>query len=346
MELWGFDRTTPSAAHLVYGSPGRVDQPGSCAVRCKDGYFRISASQRCTEHRNLTCLGGEYLRRGDHTRDAACLPCSGCAGRRRLASCNATADDVCADCGPLGAYQRWQDECVRACADGFQLNKLTQECDLCQTPSCPPGELPPRTRDNCTHCEACPPKPEHADWLTQNDRFDCTWECKPKHTLVGEQCVPWQNVFEDTLNLTRSSQVCSRGQTLVDFQCTDCFIAASKGAIRDSDLPSQDQTELWTWLAGCHWQCRHVLGYTALRSESGSSWQCVKDSRRSLVLRGPDDSWIAQAQQETQGPRRAVTTARTLVSYALLVLAAVPMLVLKCSLLMHCLRQCKRVDAV
>jgi hypothetical protein len=41
-----------------------------------------------------------------------------------------------------------------------------------------------------------------------------------------------------------------------------------------------------------------------------------------------------------------VTTARTLVSYALLVLAAVPMLVLKCSLLMHCLRQCKRVDAV
>ena len=119
-----------------------------------------------------------------------------------------------------------------------------------------------------------------------------------------------------------------------------------KGAIRYSDLPSQDQKELWTWLAGCHWQCRHVLGYTALRSESGSSWQCVKDSRRSLVLRGPDDSWIAQAQQETQGPRRAVTTARTLVSYALLVLAAVPMLVLKCSLLMHCLRQCKRVDAV
>ncbi len=346
MELWGFDRTTPSAAHLVYGSPGRVDQPGSCAVRCKDGYFRISASQRCTEHRNLTCLGGEYLRRGDHTRDAACLPCSGCAGRPRLASCNATADDVCADCGPLGAYQRWQDECVRACADGFQLNKLTQECDLCQTPSCPPGELPPRTLDNCTHCEACPPKPEHADWLTQNDRFDCTWECKPKHTLVGEQCVPWQNVFEDTLNLTRSSQVCSRGQTLVDFQCTDCFIAASKGAVRYSDLPSQDQKELWMWLAGCHWQCRHVLGYTALRSESGSSWQCVKDSRRSLVLRGPDDSWIAQAQQETQGPRRAVTTARTLVSYALLVLAAVPMLVLKCSLLMHCLRQCKRVDAV
>jgi hypothetical protein len=257
---------------------------------------------------------------------------------------------VCEECGALRERQRWESsgdvECVLACEQGFELNTRSRECELC-TAKCAPGLLPPSARDNCTHCEACHPKPANSDWLTQDDRFDCAWECQQKHALVGDACVRWDNVFTDAPAYTKLQPTCARGHTLVDFKCTPCFDAALSGAVRRADLPQQtEEDRTWTWLAGCHWQCRHVLGYTALRSESGSSWQCVKDSRRSLVLRGPDDSWIAQAQQETQGPRRAVTTARTLVSYALLVLAAVPMLVLKCSLLMHCLRQCKRVDAV
>ena len=92
-----FAWTTPRPDLLTYASPGRVDQPLSCAVRCKDGFFRV-ASGPCMQHATPTCAPNEYRRAGTHARDAACAPCSGCAGRRRLASCNATAND---DAGAL-----------------------------------------------------------------------------------------------------------------------------------------------------------------------------------------------------------------------------------------------------
>jgi hypothetical protein len=346
-----FAWTTPRPELLVYASPGRVDQPRSCAVRCKDGFFRVASGQPCMPHSAPTCAPGEFRRAGTHARDAACQPCSGCAGRRRLAACNATADDACADCGALRERQRWESsgdvECVLACEQGFELNTRSRECELCSA-KCAPGLLPPPARDNCTHCEACHPKPANSDWLTQDDRFDCAWECQPKHALVGDACVRWDNVFTDAPEYTKLQPTCARGHTLVDFKCTPCFEAARTGAVRFADLPTQvDEDRTWTWLAGCHWQCRHVLGYTALRSESGQSWMCVQDRRRSLILQGPDDSWLAQAPPaESRGAARAVSAARGALSYAALVLVAVPLLLLKCSLLVHCVRQCKRVEAM
>jgi hypothetical protein len=153
-----FAWTTPRPELLTYASPGRVDQLRSCAVRCKDWFFCITSSQTCRQHSTQTCAPGEY-QAGDHARDATCLPCSGCAGRRRLASC--TADDACAECGSLGARQRWvtegHDECVLSYEPGFELNTRTRACELCTT-KCGSGELPLRVRDNCTHCEACPPQ--------------------------------------------------------------------------------------------------------------------------------------------------------------------------------------------
>jgi hypothetical protein len=296
------------------------------------------------------------MRAGDHARDAACLPCSGCAGRRRLASCNATADDACAECGALGARQRWvteQDaECVLACDPGFELNARTRQCELCPPTRCAPGELRPRVRYNCTHCEACHPKPNHSEWLTQEDRFDCAWQCEPKHALVDSLCLPWTNVFTDTPKYESLKLTCEPGHTLVDFKCTDCFQAAATGAVRRQDLPDATQSSRWFWVAGCHWQCRQVLGFTALRSESGQSWMCEQDRRRTLILQGPDTSWVAAAQQQSASARDNVVgrasvrtsakPARTLLAYALLALAAVPVLTLQCSLLVHCVRRCKR----
>ena len=345
-----FAWTTPRPELLVYASPGRVDQPRSCAVRCKDGFFRV-ADGPCMAHATPTCALGEFLRAGTPTRDAACRPCSGCAGQRRLAACNATTDDTCEDCGALREHQLWVTqngaECERACERGFELNSRTLECELCTT-KCAPGLLPPPARDNCTHCEACREKPANSDWLTQSDREDCSWECYQNHTLVGDACVRWDNVFEDAPTYTKLQPTCERGHTLVNFKCTPCFEAARTGAVRSADLPQQaEEDRTWSWLAGCNWQCKHVLGFTALRSESGLSWLCVKDSRRSLILQGPDDSWLARAPPAAaRGAARAVSAARGAISYAALVLVAVPLLLLKCSLLVHCVRQCKRVDSL
>ena len=345
-----FAWTTPRPELLVYASPGRVDQPRSCAVRCKDGFFRV-ADGPCMAHATPTCALREFLRAGTPTRDAACRPCSGCAGQRRLAYCNATTDDTCEDCGALREHQLWVTqngaECERACERGFELNSRTLECELC-TAKCAPGLFPPPARDNCTHCEACREKPANSDWLTQSDREDCSWECHPKHALVGDACLRWDNVFEDAPQYTKLQPTCPRGHTLVDFKCTPCFEAARTGAVRSADLPQQAEEDIkWSWLAGCHWQCKHVLGFTAVRSETGQSWLCVEDRRRSLIMQGPDDSWLARAPPAAaRGAARAVSAARGAISYAALVLVAVPLLLLKCSLLVHCVRQCKRVEAI
>ena len=339
----------------MFASPGRVDQPRSCAVRCKDGFFRV-ADGPCMAHATPTCAPGEFLRAGTPTRNAACRPCSGCAGRRRLAACNATADDACEECGTLREHQRWVSkdgkECELACEDGFELDTRTLKCELC-TVQCAPGLLPPRARDNCTHCEACHPKPANSEWLTQDDRFNCAWECKPKHALVGDDCVSLNNVFEDAPTYTKLQPTCALGHTLVDFKCTPCFEAARLGAKSYSDLPqAADEGKTWVWISGCHWQCRNVLDYdktppevsiyTPLRSENGNSWMCVQDRRRSLLLKGTDDSWITTRPLEAGALKTRTETVPARTSYALLILVAVPLLALKVSLLVHCLRRCKR----
>ena len=332
---------------LVFASPGRVDEPRSCAVQCRPGFFRLTPSQTCERHSTPTCASNQWLRAGDHARDARCMPCSGCAGQRLLEKCSETADDMCAECeGALGENQLWetltdagnQMECVLACNAGFVLNNQTRECEVCAS-RCAPGLLPPKVRDNCTHCAPCHSKPTNAVWLTQEDRYDCTWECEPKHSLVGGKCVKWTNVWSDSPKVDLLQKTCAAGNTLVDFKCTPCF-----EAVPQADLPLlQDLGTKWTWIAGCHWQCRHVAGFTALRSATGSSWTCEQDRRRSLILQGPQDSWAAQS-PPTGVARGSAKPARTLLSYAALAAVAVPLLLLKCSLLVHCVRRCKRAD--
>jgi hypothetical protein len=339
-----FPWMTPDLSLLVFASAGRVDEPRSCAVQCKTGYFRLTPSQKCQPHSTPTCAVGEYLRAGDHERDAQCSRCSGCAGHRRVANCSLTANDLCESCGALGPHQLWessmQEECLLACQPGFELNRQRRACEVCTT-KCAPGWLPPASsrRDNCSHCEACNSKPTNSEWLTQDDRFDCAWQCEPQHALVGDSCVKWANVFDDTPSFTPPPTTCAAGETLVDFQCAPCFEAVSQ-----QQLPlAQDLGRTWSWLAGCHWQCRHAQGFTAVRAESGRHWTCVQDTRRRLMLQGSQDSWVTQTAPADIGlpARTSAQPARSLLAYALFVLAATPVLLLQCSLLVHCMKRCR-----
>lgn len=342
-----FPWTTPDPGLLVFASPGRVDEPRSCAVQCRQGYFRLTQSQKCVQHSTPTCSAEEYLRAGNHERDAQCTPCSGCAAQRRVANCTRTTNDRCESCGPLGPHQRWestmQQDCSLACTANFQLNRQTLACEVC-TSKCAPGTRPPEAshRMNCSHCETCTSKPPNSLWLTQEDRFDCAWECEPQHALVGDACVKWADVFNDAPSFTPPPTTCAAGSTLVEFKCTPCF-----DAVPQAQLPLlQDIGTSWTWLAGCHWQCRYALGFTPLRSESGKHWTCEKAKRRSLFLEAADDSWVADTRQElTASPGASKHTsakpARRFLSYTLLFVAVAPVLLLKGTLLVHCLRRCK-----
>jgi hypothetical protein len=74
--------------------------------------------------------------------------------------------------------------------------------------------------------------------LDQNDRYDCTWECEPQHTLLHEACSPSIPVdIPRTYELLQPK--CLPGHMLVDFKCTECFEAVKLGRVKQSDLPIQ-----------------------------------------------------------------------------------------------------------
>jgi len=129
---------------------------------------------------------------------------------------------------------------------------------------------------------------------------------------------------------------------LVDFKCTECFEAVKLRRVKQSDLPLQsDFPTSAMWLAGCHWQCKHVLGWTAMRLESSTAWTCVRDTRRNLILEGTNDAWIDSSQHSSLGSQ----STHSLIYYLVVLLVGIPLLMLKLSLLVQCVMQCKRVDA-
>ena len=348
-EQWPWPWTTPQPQLLEFGSPGIVDKPKSCSVRCREGYFRLTDSQTCRRHSTPLCVPGQYLRAGSPTRDAACVPCSGCPGQRTLVRCSSTADDNCTSCGVLAQpeLQRWETRdtpCELACREPWQLNRVTLLCELCST-KCEPGWTYPQRPDNCSHCDECPPKPANSTWLDQKDRYDCTWECEPQHTLLHEACSPSIPVdIPRTYELLQPK--CLPGHMLVDFKCTECFEAVKLGRVKQSDLPLQsDFPTSAMWLAGCHWQCKHVLGWTAMRLESSTAWTCVRDTRRNLILEGTNDAWIDSSQHSSLGSQSMSQSTHSLIYYLVVLLVGIPLLMLKLSLLVQCVRQCKRVDA-
>jgi hypothetical protein len=79
-----------------------------------------------------------------------------------------------------------------------------------------------------------------------------------------------------------------------------------------------------------------------MRTVSGNAWNCVQDRRRNLILAGENDDWILNKQETAASVGFA---AHPLISYFVLLVVGMPLLILKLSLLVHCVRQCKRVDA-
>jgi hypothetical protein len=356
---------------LVFSTAGEPDDAFSCRLQCAFGFFQFMglASQPCTPWSTPVCGGGEFLRSGSHDRDAACVRCRTCEGQRVRANCTAYADAECAECGAPRPHGRWEGNCVPACEAGYVENARTAECELCAPGArCAPGSRTPSPRLNCTHCVPCETPPRNAVWSTQDDRFDCMWECPPGFDLEPGACVLQPDVFAAPQLQPLTSKTCVPGQTLENFKCVDCF-----GAVAQAELPlRQFLGATWQWVAGCRWQCLHLLGYNALRAESGDHWVCEAATRRRLILEGADDSWIAEpvagpVAEQSAGPgaepsagRRSMAQPaaerpapppppaapprpeRRVLAWAVAVFAAVPLLLLKCALLAHCVSACRK----
>ena len=177
-------KTNADALHRVFVSKGRLDDNRSCAAQCQPGFFRTHnlRGARCQPHWNPVCGAGEFRVAGTPENNAYCRSCSGCAGKRLVRRCHATADDDCADCGagagPPGAGRIWTnahgEPCLAGCEFGRVLNQRTQVCETC-TQRCPGGySFPaPAARHNCTHCVACESLgvqlPKGAVWDTMED---------------------------------------------------------------------------------------------------------------------------------------------------------------------------------
>ena len=334
---------------LVFTSAGEPDDAFSCRVQCTFGFFQFMglASQPCTPWSAPVCGGGEFLRSGSHDRDAACVRCRTCEGQRVQVNCTPSADTECADCGTPRPHGRWEGNCVPACEAGYVENTRTGECELCAPGAlCAPGSRTPVPRDNCTHCVPCATLPVHAVWSAQDDRFDCMWECAAGFQLELGACVLQPDVFAAPQLQPLAAKACVPGQTLENFRCVDCF-----GAVSQAELPLQQFLgTTWQWVAGCRWQCLQLAGYTALRAESGDHWVCEAEARRRLILEGADDSWIAgsnaarrrlAAAAERPPPAASLPATPAPVSaltWAVAVIVAAPLLLLKCALLAHCVR--------
>ena len=351
-----------------------LDQRDSCRCQCEHGYFQFwgLASQPCRPWTNTSCAAGEFLRAGSHDRDAACARCGGCEGKRLIANCTAHANTRCGECGTPRPHGRWEADCTPACEAGHVENSRTGECELCLS-LCAAGLRTASPRANCTHCAPCEPLTANARWSAQLDRFECMWECLPGFELGDDPtaaCVAMPAAYADAVMQPVAHSKCEAGHTLLDFRCVPCFTAVERGAVSQADLPlAHSLGSSWQWLGGCRWECLNVAGYTALRAENGDYWVCEPATRRSLILQGPDDSWTLAADASgaaggaeaaeaavaeaavaaaPAGRRRMTVEAapapapRRGLAWALLAAVAVPLLLLKCALTLHCLRACRK----
>ena len=336
-----------------FSSPGELDDPYSCKLQCKIGYFQFKGleSQACTPWTQLTCPSGDFQRNGNHERDNECVRCSTCQGRRVTANCTAYADMQCEDCGSLREHQRWDPyalDCKQVCENNYVMNMLSKECDFCHF-RCAPGLEQGSPRVNCTHCVPCQGLRANAIWSEQDDRFDCMWECERGFELDFRdspdlaQCVQEQIGFDELKLNSISMQACHPGQTLRYFKCVDCFDVMS-----NTKLPlKQFLGSTWEWKTDCSWQCLYQQGFTALKAEDGLYWECEPTTQMQLILEGADDTWIdpgrallAISTEEQQAKPVVGDSERLLL--ALVVLAAVIVLILKCILVIHCFFVCRK----
>ena len=312
-----------NAEHLEFGSSGDRDNERSCKKQCASGYFRLFNldSQVCVPHTVTTCPDGQYVRNGTRERDAECVLCSQCEGRRLVANCSRYADTDCEDCGVAKEHQRWTGTaCKPVCEDGFVWDARSRECEFCGTyvweggswrkdaRKCPPGLRKPVEPDNCTHCVPCTGLPEHATWSGEDDRTDCLWSCEDEYqltaTAAGEACVRRESV-ELVPTITRTEPVCDPGSIPIDFKCVPCFDAASLqgSGVQLSDLPRKSQQgKTWDWLYGCRWQCLHVNDFWEIQAESGLYWDCKTRAERDRLLQGLDLSWLDFAARRSGAP--------------------------------------------
>ena len=320
---------------FVFASAGTWDDPFSCGRQCAAGFFQFRGldTASCEPHSQPLCAAGQFLREGTSSSDASCVNCSTCEGARFVAECSAQTDTVCEECADAGPRQHWiGDSCSPACDAGFVWDKRTQEL-------CEPGLQTPVQQDNCSHCVACPPHPTNAHWSAQDDRFDCMWLCDELFELSGLGCVARPTAV-DTLVLLQP--VCDPGHLSVNFVCVPCFEAATTGHLSLRDLPLPAELHIkWQWFYGCQWRCMHAAGFWELRADSGLYWECASTKQHTIMLRGIDMSWAAGTESNTTpttpptptGLRREAAAENSTLLRTVLVLIAVPVLVLVCTVL-------------
>jgi hypothetical protein len=322
---------------FVFASAGTLDDPFSCRRECSAGFFQFRGldTASCERHSQPMCASGQFLRQGTSSSDASCVNCSTCEGARFVSECSTQTDTVCEACADAGPRQHWIGEaCSPACDTGFVWDTRTRECAFCARSLCEPGTQTPVVQDNCSHCVVCPPHPPNAHWSAQDDRFDCMWLCDEKFELSALGCVAHQSAV-DTLVLLQP--VCDPGHVSVNFVCVPCFEAAAMGHVRLQDLPLPAELDIrWEWFYGCQWRCLHAAGYWELRADSGMYWECASTKQHNIMLRGIDMSWAAGTQSNTTpstGLRREAAAENSTLLRTVLVLIAVPVIVLVCTVL-------------
>jgi hypothetical protein len=85
----------------------------------------------------------------------------------------------------------------------------------------------------------------------------------------------------------------------------------------------------------------HAAGFWELRADSGLYWECASTKQHTIMLRGIDMSWAAGTESNTTpttpptptGLRREAAAENSMLLRTVLVLIAVPVLVLVCTVL-------------
>lgn len=213
-------------ANGLFASTGQLDDDASCVEVCPPNMF--AGIGRCVPHTSIQCASGEYLLPGTPHMDSMCLPCSSCAGRRLVTSCQPNADSVCTACAPLLANEYLTDNnCTTACMPGT-LRDQAGGCEVCAT-LCPPGthrptgtrrgEDTPTNTSGCAHCAPCASIPAQATFVD-----GCVWTCSEGFVLSGSQlCVAELASLPPRAQRRAATVVCSHSEYLDSaYQCRSC----------------------------------------------------------------------------------------------------------------------------
>ena len=252
---------------FIFEREGLVNSNTSCQEVCAPGHYLSDDGIQCLPHTDVQCVPGEFKVNGTARTDARCDECTDCTGYRQVRACSLTQDAQCESCGPLVWWNSFWNgtECELACRPAYtKLYMPKARCQRCSV--CPNGFERVYRPANCSDCKACtPPKPEHAEYISQ-----CAWKCEKYHILRlddvtgSPQCVysvDWSTNVPAPPPRRQYNISCTKGQKLTDeLLCTDC--------LAPSGLNQSLLNIAWMWTdVGCAWQCvpglMHVINATS-----------------------------------------------------------------------------------